>query len=159
MTSPRRTYTRKNRPAQAGELVGVRLQPAQLARIDAWRTQVGSAMTRPEAMRALIALALSGQDAPAPLLDPSEVFVTDVLAPAEATAHPPPVADQGLAAAAAVWLEEGQDSFIIPPPPPSISRSHEIEGLAKPLPAKAEDLLGPLGPIGPIGSPRRPRKR
>jgi hypothetical protein len=116
-------------------------------------------MTRPEAMRALIALALSGQDAHAPLLDPSEVFVTDVLALAEGIAHPPAAVDQGLAAAAAVWLEEGQDSFIIPPPPPSISRLHEIEKSAKPLPAKTEDLLGPLGPMGPTGPPRKPRKR
>jgi len=49
-----RAYTKINRPAQTGVMVGVRLQPDQLAKLDAWRAANGSP-TRPEAVRAILA--------------------------------------------------------------------------------------------------------
>jgi cytochrome c553 len=47
-----RDYTKKNRAAQAGTMVGVRLQPEQLARLDAWIASLSDPKpTRPEAIR------------------------------------------------------------------------------------------------------------
>lgn len=43
--------TRKKRPGQPGQLIGVRLQPEQLARLDATRLDGES---RPEAIRRLL---------------------------------------------------------------------------------------------------------
>lgn len=50
----------KKRPAQTGTLIGVRLQPLALARLDAWIAQQDDAPTRPEAVRRLIDKALPG---------------------------------------------------------------------------------------------------
>ena len=44
----------KKRPSQTGELVGVRLQPESVARLDAWRREENDEPSRPEAMRRLI---------------------------------------------------------------------------------------------------------
>ncbi len=45
--------TKRKRPLQTGTLVGVRLQPDQLADIDAWIATRAHPMTRPEAIRQL----------------------------------------------------------------------------------------------------------
>jgi len=53
------TIKRRGRPATGkGESVNLRLQPDQLAQIDAWIATQGDAPTRPEAIRRLLALAL-----------------------------------------------------------------------------------------------------
>jgi hypothetical protein len=147
MTPPKRAYTKRNRPAQAGELVGVRLQPAQLARIDAWRMVQAPSMTRPEAMRALIDQALDGLTGSPPMFDLSEIIFTERL-----TASPAPQTVP--ADAVEVWPENLQDSFILAADPATISRSHEIKPVRKPLPEKALDSLGPLGPLRPAGRRR-----
>ena len=46
-------------PTGKGELIGVRLQPPQLAALDQWIVRQESARTRPEAIRHLMDLALS----------------------------------------------------------------------------------------------------
>lgn len=54
--------TRKRRgpkPTGIGVLVGVRVQPEQLAVIDAWIDAQFTAYTRPEAIRALVDLGLA----------------------------------------------------------------------------------------------------
>lgn len=53
----------RGRPATGqGTLLGVRLQPDQLAAIDAWtEKQRGEGMTRPEAIRRLIDLGLKAK--------------------------------------------------------------------------------------------------
>jgi hypothetical protein len=59
------TKTRGRRgpaPTGVGTLVGVRLHPPQLAALDAWITRQPSDLSRPEAVRQLLATAL---DAPA----------------------------------------------------------------------------------------------
>jgi hypothetical protein len=48
----------KKRAAQTGTLIGVRLQPDQLAPVDAWIGQQADLPTRPEAIRRLIELGL-----------------------------------------------------------------------------------------------------
>ncbi len=61
--------TRKRRgpaPTGKGTLLGVRLQPDQLAAVDAWIAKQpldakGKPISRPEAIRALAALGLEGQ--------------------------------------------------------------------------------------------------
>jgi len=54
------TKKRKKRPPQAGFLVGTRFQPDLLRQIDAWRNDQPELPTRPEAIRRLVAKALSG---------------------------------------------------------------------------------------------------
>jgi Arc/MetJ-type ribon-helix-helix transcriptional regulator len=50
----------KRRPDQPGTLIGVRLQPEVLARLDAWiAQQVPPYPSRPEAVRRLMELALA----------------------------------------------------------------------------------------------------
>ena len=50
-----RAYTKSNRPDQAGTMVGVRLQPDQLAQLDTWiGEQPEPQPTRPEALRRLV---------------------------------------------------------------------------------------------------------
>jgi hypothetical protein len=46
--------TRKSRPTETGVLIGVRLQVADLARVDDWRKGQPDLPTRPEAIRRLI---------------------------------------------------------------------------------------------------------
>ncbi len=53
-----RAYTKKNRPDAPGTMVGVRLQPDQLAALDAWIARQDPAPSRPEAIRTLLADAL-----------------------------------------------------------------------------------------------------
>ena len=77
MTSPKRIYTRTSRPAQAGELVGVRLQPELLARIDAWRATQSSVPTRPQAMRLLMDMGLAARDAGPSPRDLSDLIFID----------------------------------------------------------------------------------
>jgi hypothetical protein len=48
----------KKRPPVTGTLVGVRLQPDQLGSLDAWIKKQKGALTRPEAIRHLLALGL-----------------------------------------------------------------------------------------------------
>lgn len=59
MASPTGDNTRRKRPPQAGELIGVRLQPDALARLDAWiAAQPDPKPSRPEALRRLAELGL-----------------------------------------------------------------------------------------------------
>ena len=48
-------------PAAKNALVGIRLQPEQLAAIDAWRSHQPDALSRPEAIRRLAEKGLKGQ--------------------------------------------------------------------------------------------------
>lgn len=50
-----RVYTKTNRPDAPGTMVGVRLQPDQLATLDAWIERQDPQPSRPEAIRALLA--------------------------------------------------------------------------------------------------------
>jgi metal-responsive CopG/Arc/MetJ family transcriptional regulator len=50
--------TQKTRPKQIGQLVGVRLQPEPLARLDAWRREQDDLPNRSEAIRRLVEKAL-----------------------------------------------------------------------------------------------------
>jgi hypothetical protein len=56
MTSQETVLTKKRgpKPTGKGTLIGVRLQPAQLAALDAWREVQPGAPSRPEAVRRLI---------------------------------------------------------------------------------------------------------
>ena len=45
--------TKRKRASQTGQLIGVRLQPEQLADIDAWISTRTEKLTRPEAIRRL----------------------------------------------------------------------------------------------------------
>ncbi len=51
-------YTKRKRPEQKGLSIGVRLQPAALAELDARRGRQAGNLSRPEAMRRLIDLGL-----------------------------------------------------------------------------------------------------
>jgi len=62
MTKSIRVYTKLKRPAVTGTMVGVRLQPDALARLDAFRAKQKPRPTRPEAVRQLIEIALSKTD-------------------------------------------------------------------------------------------------
>jgi len=54
-----RAYTKTRRAPEKGVMVGVRLQPDQLSRLDAWiATRPVPLPTRPEAIRHLIGLGL-----------------------------------------------------------------------------------------------------
>jgi hypothetical protein len=59
------SITRKKRPDQTGELVGVRFQPKPLAAIDVWRRRQEDLPGRAEAIRRLVERALDAE-APAP---------------------------------------------------------------------------------------------
>jgi metal-responsive CopG/Arc/MetJ family transcriptional regulator len=48
----------QTRPKQIGQLVGVRLQPEPLARLDAWRREQDDLPNRSEAIRRLVDKAL-----------------------------------------------------------------------------------------------------
>lgn len=54
MSTASRDNTKRKRPTQAGTLVGVRLQPDQLHRLDAWIEEDGGRFSRPEAIRVLL---------------------------------------------------------------------------------------------------------
>lgn len=54
MTSATGDTTKKKRPDQPGTPVMVRLQPSQLAALDAWRAKRNPALSRPEAIRIMI---------------------------------------------------------------------------------------------------------
>jgi hypothetical protein len=56
---------RRKRPPVTGTLIGVRLQPPELARLDGWIAKQDSAFNRPEAIRRFIELGL-GSDNPTP---------------------------------------------------------------------------------------------
>jgi hypothetical protein len=62
----RRTVITKKRrgplPTGKGTLIGVRLQPAHLKALDAWVAKQKPPVTRPEAIRALLAEALCVED-------------------------------------------------------------------------------------------------
>jgi hypothetical protein len=62
----RRTVITKKRrgplPTGKGTLIGVRLQPAHLKALDAWVAKQKPPVTRPEAIRALLAKALCVED-------------------------------------------------------------------------------------------------
>ena len=51
--------TRKRRPETTGEMVGVRLQPEAMRRIDQYRAQEADVPSRPEAIRRLVDLGLA----------------------------------------------------------------------------------------------------
>lgn len=57
----KRIYVKKVRSASRGEMVGVRLQPPELDAIDAWRGTQPESLTRPEAIRRLVAAALASE--------------------------------------------------------------------------------------------------
>jgi len=61
MAKPIRVYTKKQRAEATGTMVGVRLQPAQLASLDAWIRHQPDNLSRPEAVRRLVAQGLLGQ--------------------------------------------------------------------------------------------------
>lgn len=54
MNAATRDNTKRKRADQAGTLVGVRLQPDQLATVDQWRERQDDKPTRPEAIRRLL---------------------------------------------------------------------------------------------------------
>ena len=59
------TQNRRGRPATgAGILIGVRLQPIELAELDTWRNRAAGEPSRPEAMRTLLKLGLKVRKAP-----------------------------------------------------------------------------------------------
>jgi hypothetical protein len=49
-----RVYTKKQRAQAPGTMVGVRLQPDQLAAVDAWARKQKDQPSRPEAIRRLV---------------------------------------------------------------------------------------------------------
>jgi hypothetical protein len=49
-----RVYTKRQRADAPGTMVGVRLQPDQLATLDAWIAQQDQPPTRPEAIRLIL---------------------------------------------------------------------------------------------------------
>ena len=51
----------KHRAEQTGVLIGVRLQPEQLAPLDAWINSLPSPPTRPEAIRQLVKASLESK--------------------------------------------------------------------------------------------------
>ena len=60
--------TKKRRgppPTGKGTLIGVRMQPDDLTALDSWITSDGRGLTRPQAIRVLVEMALSGS-APRP---------------------------------------------------------------------------------------------
>ena len=62
MASQDTVITKKRRgpaPTGKGTLIGVRLQPDQLAKVDEWRERQDDTPTRPEAIRRLVEKALS----------------------------------------------------------------------------------------------------
>ncbi len=129
MTPGKRSYVRRNRPDQAGLLVGVRLQPDELDALDSWRAARPAGMSRPEAMRALVALALGEASRPGRAMPAVEEDITPV------------------PAAAVKWREEAwgdDDIFIVEPDDTALSA---LLKPVKPAPPKVADLLGPLGPI------------
>lgn len=61
MASQDTVITKKRRgpaPTGKGTLIGVRLQPDQLGKVDAWREAQNDKPTRPEAIRRLVERAL-----------------------------------------------------------------------------------------------------
>lgn len=54
------TNTRKKRAEQTGQMVGARIQPELLKRLDEWRRTQPDLPSRPEALRRLAELALRG---------------------------------------------------------------------------------------------------
>ena len=58
MTLATRDNTKRKRAEQPGTLVGVRLQPDQLAEVDRWRERQDDNPTRPEAIRRLVEKAI-----------------------------------------------------------------------------------------------------
>ena len=64
MPSSTRDNTKRPRPKQTGSLVGVRLQPEDLAALDAWIAKEPDPPSRPEAIRAMMraALLMMGSD-------------------------------------------------------------------------------------------------
>jgi hypothetical protein len=52
------TNTRKKRPKQTGQMVGARIQPDLLKRLDDWRRAQPDLPSRPEALRRLAELGL-----------------------------------------------------------------------------------------------------
>jgi metal-responsive CopG/Arc/MetJ family transcriptional regulator len=52
---------RGRRPGQSGQIVGTRLQPELLAKLDAWRKEQSDLPTRPEAIRRIIEQAVERQ--------------------------------------------------------------------------------------------------
>lgn len=59
MSTDDNTKTRKKRPTETGTLVGTRFQADDLAKVDGWIVAQGPPfMSRPEAVRRLVAFAL-----------------------------------------------------------------------------------------------------
>jgi hypothetical protein len=55
---------RVGRPAVGAILIGVRVPPAELKTIDAWIDKQDGAVSRPEAIRRLVQIALKGKTKP-----------------------------------------------------------------------------------------------
>jgi hypothetical protein len=53
--------TRKSRPKTTGELIGVRIQPEMIGKLDDWRRGQEDLPGRPEAIRRLVELALKAK--------------------------------------------------------------------------------------------------
>jgi hypothetical protein len=60
-TSTRDNMKTRKRPAQTGELVGVRFQPDPLAALDEWRRRQADLPSRAEAIRRLVELGLASK--------------------------------------------------------------------------------------------------
>jgi hypothetical protein len=56
---------RRKRPPVTGTLIGVRLQPPELARLDGWIAKQDSPLSRPEAIRRFLELGFAS-DTPSP---------------------------------------------------------------------------------------------
>jgi hypothetical protein len=58
MTPSTRGTTKRKRPDQPGTSINVRLQPTHLSALDHWIEGQGGGISRPEAIRAILATAL-----------------------------------------------------------------------------------------------------
>ena len=61
MSTRDNTKTRKSRPKTTGELVGVRIQPEIIGKLDDWRRKQADLPGRPEAIRRLLDLGLKAK--------------------------------------------------------------------------------------------------
>jgi hypothetical protein len=59
MDMANRVYTKRARPDHTGQMIGVRLQPDQIAALDRWIAANGATLTRPAAIRAILEKAIA----------------------------------------------------------------------------------------------------
>lgn len=61
MTKTSGDITKRKRPSQPGTPIMVRMQPDQLAAVDAWAAAQDDALSRPEAIRRLVGSGLASK--------------------------------------------------------------------------------------------------